>query len=307
MKSGLAGLVIALEALANSNIALCGDVSLGGVVGEIEKAPVEEYQGRDYSGYGIGTRYLVTHGVTADFALLAEPTGMRLCTANMGCIWARITVGGTVAHSALTNKSGTVNAINVARSLCDEIDSWAKTFMDGNVFLQEHSNVTLAAIHGGDPWRLSRNPHQCHLYMDIRTIPGQSSEAIRRELRLVLQRFAAKRRIAEPKLQFIITDPPLLIDRDLPIVKAIAEAQRSVMGKSTETFLRRPGSDAIHLTSYGVPCVQFGPGGRLHPDANGRTMHEIGDHVLLDDVVLASRIYLETALKLCNTAACDTK
>jgi hypothetical protein len=32
-------------------------------------------------------------------------------------------------------------------------------------------------------------------------------------------------------------------------------------------------------------------------------MHSIGDHVLLDDVVLAARIYLETALNLCNTPA----
>jgi hypothetical protein len=32
-------------------------------------------------------------------------------------------------------------------------------------------------------------------------------------------------------------------------------------------------------------------------------MHAIGDHVLLDDVVLASRIYLETALNLCNMPA----
>jgi hypothetical protein len=29
-------------------------------------------------------------------------------------------------------------------------------------------------------------------------------------------------------------------------------------------------------------------------------MHAIGDHVLLDDVVQASRIYLETALNLCG-------
>jgi hypothetical protein len=29
-------------------------------------------------------------------------------------------------------------------------------------------------------------------------------------------------------------------------------------------------------------------------------MHAIGDHVLLDDCVLAARIYLETALNLCG-------
>ena len=76
------------------------------MVGEIEKTAIEEFQGIEYSGYGIGTRHLATHGVTADFALLAEPTGMRIAIANMGVMWLRITVGGTVAHSAMANRPG---------------------------------------------------------------------------------------------------------------------------------------------------------------------------------------------------------
>jgi acetylornithine deacetylase len=303
MKSGLAGLVVAVEAIAKSGIKLRGDISLGAVVGEIEKAPIEEFQGREYSGYGIGTKHLVSHGVTADFALLAEPTGLRICTANMGCLWARISVGGSVAHAALTNKPGTVNAINVARQLCDDIDAWAKQFMNAHVFLGEHANVTLAGIRGGDPWRLSRNPYDCRIYLDIRTVPGQKPDDIKRELRAALRQFAERHQTEMPSLDFIVTDPALTIDENLPVVTALGQAQAAVMGQKTTTFLRRPGSDAIHLTRYDVPCVQFGPGGRLHPDAKGRSMHEIGDHVLLDDVVLASRIYLATALTLCNMPA----
>jgi acetylornithine deacetylase len=292
-----------MEAIAQSGITLEGDLSLGAVVGEIEKAPAEEFQGPDYSGYGVGTKHLVAHGVTADFALLAEPTALRICTANMGCLWARIAVSGSVAHSALTNKPGNVNAIEVARQLCDDLDAWAKEFIKANLYMGEHANVTLACIRAGAPWRLSRNPHECSVYLDIRTVPGQSNEAIKRDLRGVLRRFAERRRIAEPVLSFSVTDPALQIDESLAVVSALKEAQAAVMGEATRPFLRRPGSDAVHLTAYGVPCVQFGPGGRLHPDALGRSMHEVGDHVLLDDVVLAARIYAETALNLCNRPA----
>lgn len=305
MKSGLAGLLVALEAIAQSGIRLRGDLSFGAVVGEIEKAPAEEFQGRDYSGYGVGSKHLVSHGVTADYALLAEPTGMRICTANMGCLWARITVGGTVAHSALTNKPGTINAIKLARLLCDEIDAWAECFQRDNIYLDEHANVTIACLRGGAPWRLSRNPHECSLYLDIRTVPGQTADDVKRQLRLVLRQFAERHGTNEPALSFSVTDPPLVIAEDLPVVTALGEAQQAVMGTRTTTFLRRPGSDAIHLTKYGVPCVQFGPGGRLHPDAKGQSMHAIGDHVLLDDVVAASRIYLKTALNLCDRVAGD--
>src|SRR5688572_22304858 len=60
MKSGLASALVAIEAIAEAGIKLAGDISFGGVVGEIEKTAIEEFQGVEYSGYGIGTRHLVT-------------------------------------------------------------------------------------------------------------------------------------------------------------------------------------------------------------------------------------------------------
>jgi acetylornithine deacetylase len=304
MKSGLAGLIVAMEAIAKAGIKLRGDISFGAVVGEIEKAPVEEFQGREYSGYGIGTKHLVSHGVTADYALLAEPTSLKICTANMGCLWAKITVGGTVAHSALTNKAGTVNAIDVMHSLYGDIVEWKRSF-ETNIYMGEHANVTLACIRGGAPWRLSRNPQECSLYLDIRTLPGQTTDQIKRELRIALRRFADRHETEEPSLVFLVTDPAIVID-DNPLVKILGDAQQSVMGERSIPFIRRPGSDAVHLTRYDVPCVQFGPGGRLHPDAKGQSMHVVGDHVLLDDVVLASRIYLNVALDMCSAPADTT-
>jgi acetylornithine deacetylase/succinyl-diaminopimelate desuccinylase-like protein len=306
MKSGLAGLIVALEAIAKAGIKLRGDISFGSVVGEIEKAPIEEFQGRDYSGYGIGTKHLVSHGITADYALLAEPTAMRICTANMGCLWLRITLrGGSIAHSALTNKPGTVNAISLMVPFLTAIEEWAACFRAGNIFMGERANVTIACIRGGAPWRLSRNPQECSLYLDIRTLPGQTADQIKRQLRSVLKRQAEVLGVDEPDLDFLVTDPALVLDAGLPIVDALSAAQKNIMGEATQPFLRRPGSDAVHLSRYDVPCVQFGPGGRMHPDAGGRSMHEVGDHVLLDDVVLASRIYLATAIDICNRPAAD--
>src|SRR5215208_5638538 len=45
MKSGLAAALVAVEAIVKAGIKLTGDVSFAAVVGEIEKAPVEEFQG----------------------------------------------------------------------------------------------------------------------------------------------------------------------------------------------------------------------------------------------------------------------
>ena len=45
MKSGLAAALSAIEAIAAAGIELAGDISFAGVVGEIEKTAVEEFQG----------------------------------------------------------------------------------------------------------------------------------------------------------------------------------------------------------------------------------------------------------------------
>jgi acetylornithine deacetylase len=303
MKSGLAASLVAIEAIVKAGIRLDGDVSFGAVVGEVEKTAVEEFQGIDYSGYGIGTRHLVTHGVTADFALLAEPTGLRISVANMGCIWLRITVGGTVAHSALANRPNVVNAIAVMHDLQNDITQWARDYEASHVFMGEHPNVTIAAIRGGAPWRLSRNPHSCSLYLDIRTVPGQTVESVKRDLRKVLRRFAERNGTPEPDVHVYVTDPPVVLDENLPIVQALGAAQAHVMGQRPALIIRRPGADAVHLTAYGVPCVAFGPGGRLHPDARSASMHAFGEHVLLDDCVTAAKIYLALALDLCSRKA----
>jgi acetylornithine deacetylase len=300
MKSGLAAAVVAIEAIIKSGVRLDGDITLGGVVGEIEKAPVEEFQGLEYSGYGTGSKHMVTHGVTADYALLAEPTGLRIATANMGCIWLRITVGGTVSHSALSNRPNIVNAVMLMHDLQNDIAAWAGEYEQRHAFRNEHPNVTIAAIRGGAAWRLSRNPHSCSLYLDIRTVPGQTTDAVKRDLRAVLARFAARTGTAEPSLHVYVSDPPMLIDEQLPVVDALGEAQRAVMGERPPWILRRPGADAVHFTRYDVPCVLFGPGGRLHPDTHGKSMHAFGEHVLIEDVVTAARVYLATALDLCN-------
>jgi acetylornithine deacetylase len=299
MKSGLAAALVALEAIVKTNIRLDGDITFGGVVGEIEKAPVEEFQGVEYSGYGAGSKHLVTHGVTADFALLVEPTGLRISTANMGCIWMRIGVRGTVAHSALAHRPGTVNAITLMHALQSDIAVWARDYEAEHQFMGEHPNVTVAAIRGGAPWRLSRNPHECYLYLDIRTVPGQTVDGAKRDLRAILRGFAERTGTPEPSLYVYVTDPPNLIDDKLPVVTALAEAQKEITGEQPAPIIRRPGADAVHFTAYGVPCVVFGPGGRLHPDARGGAMHAMGEHVLIDDVLVAARMYLHTALTLC--------
>ncbi len=306
MKSGLASALVALEAIHREGIELRGDLLYGGVVGETEKAPVDEFRGDSTSGYGVGTRYMVLHGITADCAILCEPTNNRVCIANMGAIWAKISVGGTVSHAANSRHPSVVNAIREMHALQVEIEKWTVEYEAAHVCLGEHPNVTIAAIRGGMPWRLARNPFECSLYLDIRTVPGQTAEQVKRSLRQVLRDFAKAHGKPEPTLEFFVTDPPTEVGEDVLITRALSESHKRVTGKDSPYIIRRTGADSTHLNRYDVECVAYGPGGRTHPEAKG-LMHAVGEHASVDNLLTAAQVYLDVALTLCSRAVGERK
>lgn len=306
MKSGLASALVAVEAIGREGIKLRGDILYGGVVGETEKAAVDEFRGSSTSGYGVGTRHMVLHGISADYAILCEPTALRVCTANMGAIWAKITMSGTVSHAAYSRHPSVINAIQEMHAFQVALEKWIADYEASHVCLGEHPNVTIAAIRGGMPWRLARNPFECSLYLDIRTVPGQTAEDVKRSLRKLLGEFAAARDKPEPLLEVFVNDPPTTISERELITKVICESHRGITGKASPFIIRRTGADSTHLNRYDVPCITYGPGGRTHPDAKS-LMHAVGEHAHVENLVTAAQVYLDTALTLCSQPAAATR
>ncbi len=305
MKSGLASMLAAIDAIAKEGIPLKGDITFGAVVGEIEKDQIEEFQGTGYNGYGIGTRHLVTHGVMGDFAILAEPTGLMVSNANLGVIWVKITVRGTVSHSAFTHDPSVVNAVTDLHKVQAAVEEWRRDYMDRNVSQGERPTVLVSAVRGGLPWRLSRNPIEASLYLDIRTIPGQTADQVKRELRALLGRVKGNGGPAA-ELDFYVNDPPAYIPPNHPVVAAMRRAHAEETGRDHEPILRRPASDSAHTNRYDVPTCVYGPGGQTNDKGTeGGLARDLGENVRVDDLVTASRVYLAAALELCSKPAAD--
>ncbi|MGH7834475.1 MAG: peptidase M20, partial [Candidatus Binatia bacterium] len=70
----MSAFMIATKAIRNAGIAVRGDIIMTMVVGEIGMGPIDEFQGPRYIGKGYGSRHAVAHGITGDFALVAEST-----------------------------------------------------------------------------------------------------------------------------------------------------------------------------------------------------------------------------------------
>jgi acetylornithine deacetylase len=149
------------------------------------------------------------------------------------------------------------------------------------------------------PWRLARNPFECSLYLDIRTVPGQSTEDIKRSLRRFLREFAAARAKPVPLLDFMVNDPPTTIAETELVAQVLAESHRAITGQVSPYIMRRTGADATHLNRYDVPCITYGPGGKNHPDTKS-LMHAVGEHAHVGSLLTAAQVYVDLALTLCS-------
>ena len=101
MKAAFPCYIEAVAALQKAGVQLKGDLIISGVVGEIEKAQIGRFQGKNYRGAGVGARYMMDHGVMADMCIIGEPTGLQLQIGNAGLLWARISVDGKATKFVL--------------------------------------------------------------------------------------------------------------------------------------------------------------------------------------------------------------
>ena len=185
MKSALATYTVACESIRAAGIEIAGNVVIAGVAGEIEKAPVNEFEGRMYQGYGPGTKYAITHGAVADYCILGEPTNMMVIPRHCGTSWFKITVPGMLIHTAWSEYQQ--NSVSNSSLILDALNDWIPGYMKRNEFGGTQPKVNIAAIEGGWPWRGARTPEACSIYMDVRTPPDVLPIEVYREVRELIR------------------------------------------------------------------------------------------------------------------------
>ena len=93
-KGPLACTLIAAKAVAATGAPLAGDLIVTGVCGEIGQEPVDEFTSPGYLSKEVGARYLITHGVIGDYAVVAEATSFGVTWVEAGKAFFKVTVLG---------------------------------------------------------------------------------------------------------------------------------------------------------------------------------------------------------------------
>ncbi len=301
MKSALATYIVAAEAIRKAGLKLGGDLVIAGVAGEIEKSPVDEYEGRQYQGYGVGTKYAITHGAVADFCILGEPTNMMLIAQHCGTTWIKITVPGHLIHTAWSEVER--NAINKARVVLDAIHEWIPQYCRRNRVGAFEPRVNVSAIEGGWPWRGARTPDHCAIYLDVRTLPSALPVQAFNEVRDMVNAVVGRHpQLEGTRTEVFLSAPGTGIAEDHELIRHIVSAHEHQLGRPPATGIETWYSDAAHMNRYGIPTVNYGSAGRIRTGGGGFSTHQ-GEHVHIGDMLDMIRIYIEVMLNVCGVAA----
>lgn len=242
MKSGLAAILAAAHALSRDPESFPGELL---VVFTCD----EEYA-------SIGLQDLLERGLEGDRAVVTEPTGLALCTANRGFVWVHLEVEGRAAHGSRPDLGR--DAIRAAGRILEELDGYESEVAgdDAHPLLAPHS-IHAGTIQGGvTP---SIYPAHCSLVLEARTLPGEGVERVMEGVHRVVER--ARR--AEPELEVRVrpglSRPAAELAADHPLVVGLSEACRAE-GVEPRLAGMTAWVESAWFVEAGIPALCFGPG-----------------------------------------------
>lgn len=262
MKSGVAALVVAAERVAASG---SGSAGLELVLCAAEETGCE------------GALHLASAGALGRVGaiVVAEPTGGVPHVAHKGVLWARLRTEGKSAHASSPHLGR-----NAIYPLAAAVARLAELSLDAETHpVLGEPTFNVGVISGGSGINLV--PDRAEAGIDVRTVPGMSSEAVLAQLRET----AGPEVAVEPILDLA----PVATDPDDPFVRSVAEVAGSP-GGGLAYF-----TDAAALApAYGSPpTVIWGPG-------EAGQAHQTDEWASVDNIEAAAEGYFEVARRWCG-------
>jgi [amino group carrier protein]-lysine/ornithine hydrolase len=211
----------------------------------------------DEEGNGTGVKQLVKSGVSADYAIFGEPSGIdNITIAYKGRLEIRLTCDvGTSAHAS---------APWLAKNSIEEIyDLWnaVKYEIDGIQIKNNKSDsisCSLTEISGGSSHNVT--PQKCKITIDIRIPTFTRCEGVLSILDKVIFNIASTKGI---KANYRIEDKtePFEADHASPLVRALSLSILDVR-KKRPILLRKTGTGDMNIlgNAFNIPVITFGPG-----------------------------------------------
>lgn len=247
----------------------------------------------DEEGMMIGIKHFIKQGWAKDVdgAIICEPEENQLCVSQKGAMRIVVRAYGKMAHGAMP-LSGVNPNVRLAKIIC-ELDALEQREKER---VGEHPQLgwpsitptILKAPVAGEA-QINVMPDQALTTLDIRTVPGQDHEQLKKEIQAIFDRLTDEDPDFKAAFEVIEDRPWTRTDKEDPVVKAIASAYQTVTG-SEPVYNGVPGAtDGTFLHLAGVPIVTTGAGDREVP-------HHVNEYVEVKELAVTTQLYREAAL-----------
>jgi len=193
--------------------------------------------------------------VKADFAIVAEPTLLKIVDIHKGVVRWKVRVPGRACHSSRPDQG--INAIYRMGKLLTAIEEYSR------VLHAAYSNprlgpptISVGRIDGGVS--VNTVPDDCVIEVDRRLIPGEDPAKAPSDFEEFLKR--------HPAVDFPFHCEPMWLacpalnpNNSGPVIERLGKAIDAVLGKH-EVMAVPFGTDASTISNSGIPAVVFGPG-----------------------------------------------
>jgi acetylornithine deacetylase len=279
MKAGLAAALIA-----------CRDAARSGLAGDVAVAAVADEEHASLGVQEAVAALAAAAGAPAggvDGAIVTEPTELALVVAHKGFAWQEVTVTGRAAHGSRPDLG--VDAILESAPILAGLSALDAGLAERPHPLLGRGSLHASLIEGGR--ELSTYPDRCVLTLERRTLPGESTADVERELDELL----ARCRSADPQLEAaartLLVREPFAVDPGAQIVRAVGDAAAAVRGSVPEQHGAPFWTDAAFIAAAGIPTVLFGPA--------GAGAHATEEWVAVDSLLQTTEVLRRTAAAFC--------
>lgn len=283
MKAGLVAAMVVAKAVQDSGVRLAGTLALHSVAGEEDG--------------GLGAWSTLRRGHRGDAAVILEPTGGTVHTANAGALTFRIEVSGRAAHGAARDLGvSAFEAFWPIHLALRELETERNA--DPDVRLREHQlpySLSIGTVSAGN-WA-SSVPDRLVADGRYGVLIGETS--------------AAARKVLEERVALACADDPWLADHPAtvswsggqfgsgampsghPLLGWVQTAAAQVRGSTPPERAAAYGSDLRLYAAEAIPTVHFGPG-------HGRYAHTVTEQVEMSDLLSTARALALLVLRTCG-------
>jgi LysW-gamma-L-lysine carboxypeptidase len=237
-----------------------------------------------------GVKHLITQGISADYAIFAEPSGVENITIGYkGQIQLKIVCKTQTGHSSMPWLYE--NALEKAYELWEHVKN-AYPYPSSEQPESPFNAVTACLVRVVGGRATSVIPFEAEMNLDIR-VPSQFSTT---EILEQIEKLIVKCQSANPKVAVkatvLDTVEPFEVNKTSPLVHALSSSVRKVLGKPA-TLLRKTGTGDMNILgkAMNLPIVTYGPGDS-HLD------HTLEEHIEISDYLSSIAVYKETILRI---------